>query len=237
MFPNFNLMIWEAWGQGFELPDYLCGGFSNLTFGTNPPYTSTDFLAMYPNFGGFSSLTLTGTLAVDSPIVTGASTTGLQVGAAVSGTGIPALTTILSVDSPSQFTLTQNATATGAQTITVSGNPFVPLAVINAYIALASASLQQARWLDTWKIGMGLFVAHFVTLWLRAAGNAATSAGQVAAAGLKTGIGVSASAGGQSQSLQPVTGIEQWAAWQTTGFGTLFATHAEVIGAGPAFIW
>ena len=55
----------------------------------------------------------TGNTTTGSKIITGiGSTTGFQVGWAVSGTGIPSSSTIASVDSPSQITLNNNATAT-----------------------------------------------------------------------------------------------------------------------------
>ena len=57
----------------------------------------------------------TGTVTSGSPVVTGLSpvTTTLTVGMATSGPGIPAGTTILSVDSTTQVTLSNNATANG----------------------------------------------------------------------------------------------------------------------------
>ena len=57
--------------------------------------------------------TFTGNTTSGSKIITGiASTVGYQIGWDVSGTGIPASTTISSVDSPSQITVNNNATAT-----------------------------------------------------------------------------------------------------------------------------
>ena len=57
----------------------------------------------------------TGNTTIASAIVnTIASTTGLYTGQAISGAGIPASTRILTVDSATQITMTQNATATTA---------------------------------------------------------------------------------------------------------------------------
>lgn len=68
-----------------------------------------------------STGTKTGTLANGSAVVTNiTSTTGMVVGATVSGIGIPAGTRVLSIDSSTQITLTQNATASGQQTLTFS---------------------------------------------------------------------------------------------------------------------
>ena len=64
---------------------------------------------------------VTGTLTSGSAVVPSiASTTGLYLGQAISGTGIPASTRILTVDSATQITMNANATANGAQTITVT---------------------------------------------------------------------------------------------------------------------
>lgn len=57
---------------------------------------------------------LTCGISIGLPTVTTASTTGLSEYSGVTGAGIPASTTILSIDSPTQFTMTQNATATNA---------------------------------------------------------------------------------------------------------------------------
>ena len=83
----------------------------------------------------------------------------------------------------------------------------IPTAVVNAFISLASASLVQARWgAETWPIAMAMFVAHYLTLYLRSDGDAQyTSPGRVAAAGLARGILVSKSAGGVSVSDSTTT--------------------------------
>jgi hypothetical protein len=57
-----------------------------------------------------------------SAVVTMASTTGLSAGMPITGTGIPASTTILSVDSATQITLSANATASGTVTLTVTNS-------------------------------------------------------------------------------------------------------------------
>jgi hypothetical protein len=62
---------------------------------------------------------LTGSTTNASAVVTGiSSTAGLRAGDAVTGTGIPVSTTILSVNSSTQVTLSANATATGTPSLT-----------------------------------------------------------------------------------------------------------------------
>ena len=67
----------------------------------------------------FQFRTFTGTTSVSSPTVTAiTSTLGLMPRMPITGTGIPAATTILSVDSATQITLSANATAAGSPTLT-----------------------------------------------------------------------------------------------------------------------
>lgn len=75
---------------------------------------------------GYDKSDITGTTTNGSAVVTGlASTVGLFVGQAISAaSGVPGGTTILSIDSATQITLSANATATGARTLTVTGRTF-----------------------------------------------------------------------------------------------------------------
>lgn len=67
------------------------------------------------------SVSQSGNRTNGSPIIdTLADTTGFAVGMPVSGTGIPAATTILTVDSSTQITLSANATSSGTATVVVA---------------------------------------------------------------------------------------------------------------------
>jgi len=73
---------------------------------------------------GAQAVTQTGTTTNASPTVTGlGSTANLNVGQPVSGTGIPAGATILSIDSATQIHLSTNATASGTPSLTFSSTP------------------------------------------------------------------------------------------------------------------
>jgi hypothetical protein len=206
-----------------------------LVTGSNPPYTASDFFTFFPQFAGAPTqllVTLTG--GSTQALVT--NTAGLAPGQLIVGNGIPGGTTIVSTSS-GVLTLSQAATLSGNVQASVYTSPYVPLAVVNAYINLASASLAQARWLDAWQIAMGWFVAHFATLYLRCQGDACSTPGQVAAAGLNVGITVSKSAGPVSQGLQLVGGLDGWASWNQTQYGVQFATMAKVVGSGPVYVY
>jgi hypothetical protein len=75
----------------------------------------------YPSDAGTGSPTFSGDTTNGSAVVNNiASTAGMYSGQSVSGTGIPASTRILTVDSGTQITMNANATATGTVTITRS---------------------------------------------------------------------------------------------------------------------
>ena len=84
--------------------------------------TSTNYI--WDGTGWNRSFVKTGTTAVGSAVVTAiGSTTGLFAGMGVTGTGIPANTNVLSVDSGTQVTLTANASAAGSPSLTFWQNP------------------------------------------------------------------------------------------------------------------
>lgn len=237
--PDLNAFyddLCSAYGWDWDALTVSPGIASGILVGSNPPYAVSDFLAFYPKFGG-TPQTFAATLNNGSPVVAIASTAGLIAGQVVAnGTGIASGTSILSVDSATQFTLNQAATVSGPIPIQVYVAPFIPIVVLSQYVALASANLQQVRWGSQWQIAMGLFVAHYATLYLRSDGNPATSAGQVAAQGLNVGITVSKGAGPVSQGLALVGGLDGWAAWTMTLYGTQLATLAKTVGMGPIWI-
>ncbi len=75
----------------------------------------------------------TGSTNSGSAVITMASTVGVSPGMTLTGTGIPANSFVVSVDSPTQLTLSQNATATAAGTITFTAG--LSNVVINSVIA------------------------------------------------------------------------------------------------------
>lgn len=79
--------------------------------------------------------TQSGTETATSATITGLTSTGiLSVGMSVTGTGIPASTTIASIVSSTSITLSAAATGTGAQTLTFGVTGTFPLAGFSVYL-------------------------------------------------------------------------------------------------------
>jgi hypothetical protein len=242
MFPDFNGWLETQWGSGDEGACFLAqfSGASNIVIGTNPPYCVGDFISFYPKFaGGARPTPIPGAVLTMGSAVVAVTTAGLSAGQVLWGPGVPSNATIHSVDSGSQLTMSAAATASGTITLTAldTSQFIIPVPVINAFIAVGSASLMQARWQEMWQIALGWYVAHFVTLWLRSDGDVYNTAGQAAHAGLTRGILVSASAGPASKGIKTATeGMEEWGQWQQTEYGCQLATFAKSLG-GPSLVW
>jgi len=197
---------------------------------------------MYPKFAG--PPLLSGTAAPTATLTAGSANltsvnniTGLAIGQPIAGAGIPD-NTFISAIAGTTVTMSNPATASGTVVpIIVWNATTVPVTVLLAFIALASASLMQARWGDAWLVAMGWYVAHFATLYAKSDNNPNSTAGQIAAQGLAGGIQISKSVGDVQVGYQPIQGIETWAAWNLTVYGQQLASMARTMGMGPMLLW
>lgn len=140
----------------------------NIVTGINPQYTSTDFLAMYPQFVN------------------------------------------------------------------------IPSFVVEAWVKMAHASLNINRYHDMWEMVMGLFVAHYLTLYLQTAADPNDSVGKIVNAGLAKGLQTSKSVDSLSVSYNFDTvakDFDGWGTYKQTAFGQQFITIAKIAGMGGMVIW
>lgn len=116
----------------------------------------------------------------------------------------------------------------------------VPEAFLDMYTSLANASLSYQRYYDAWEMVMGLFIAHFCTLYLQTAAEPGSTAAEILAAGELRGLQASKSVGGVSISYDyntALSGLDQWGGWTTTAYGAQFAALAKLYGKGGMQIW
>lgn len=117
------------------------------------------------------------------------------------------------------------------------GVAMVPSTVVQTFINLANASLQQSRWHSAWQIAMGWYVAHFCTMFLQGTADPNSGAAAVLEAGRAQGFITSESVGDVSASQNPVLpGMDAWAAWQLTVYGQQLLTMGRMVGKGGMFI-
>lgn len=117
----------------------------------------------------------------------------------------------------------------------------VPVEVLDFYIGMANSCLSERRYGTQWKYAMGLFIAHFLTLYLQAT-NGLTEDSPVAKVlqnSLSRGVATSKSVDGVSVSYQFIGSedLSGWADWKLTLFGTNFATLARLMGKSGMYVW
>jgi hypothetical protein len=111
----------------------------------------------------------------------------------------------------------------------------VPEAMLKLYLTLANSAVGYGRWIEYWELAMGLFIAHWASLWLQGTGAPGSPAAKVLeishAKGLRTSESVdSLSAGYDFSSV--VQDLNGWAAWKLTTYGVQFATIGRLLGKG-----
>lgn len=111
----------------------------------------------------------------------------------------------------------------------------VPTTMLTEIIHMANASVQPDKWLESWRYAVGLYVAHYATLYLRtyAPGNATPQ--QAAASGALVGVVKSATLGDSSVSYDTTAvtkGTEDWGDLNSTTYGQMLANRAKLIGLG-----
>lgn len=168
--PNFNGYLDLFWGAGTGFWTAFGGGVS-LTFiyGTNPPYYLDQFAAMYPKFFGAPTV-LACVTANGSAVVTPSSTANMAPGQFIQSPNLPPNSVISSVNGDGTITVNQQATADGSANLTVYLAPPIPLVVIQMYVNLAEASIVQKQYRDSWLVAMGLYIAHYCTLYSQSDG-------------------------------------------------------------------
>ena len=135
------------------------------------------------------------------------------------------------------YTLSDFTTAYPQFTAVDSVYP-IPVGILNAYVALANACLDPARWDAYWSVGCGFFVAHYCTLYAQGMAAPGSDAATIAGAGEAKGALVSESAEDLSASYQSIiTGWEEWGVWNKTLFGQQFMQIASMVGSGGMAIW
>ena len=116
----------------------------------------------------------------------------------------------------------------------------VPAAFLDMYIGLANASLSYKRYFDAWEMVMGLFIAHFCTLYLQTTAEPDSTAAEILAAGELRGLVSSKSVRDLSVSYDfstALNGMDEWAGWTTTAYGMQLATLAKLYGKGGMQVW
>lgn len=122
-----------------------------------------------------------------------------------------------------------------------NGERLVPDVMIQAWVSLAHAAIQKARYREYWEAAMGLFIAHWLTLYLQGRSpGASSSAESIVNAGLAKGVQTSKSAGDLSVSYdfsQVAGDFTGWGTYKLTIYGQQFVTIARLVSLGGMTVW
>lgn len=139
-----------------------------------------------------------------------------------------------------QFTKKKFITITTDEGEEIKEEFIIPDVVIEAYVKLAHASINYGRYHELWEICMGLFIAHFLTLYLQTMADPDSSVKSIISKGLASGLPTSKSAGDLSISYDFSTitnDFNGWGTYKLTEFGQQLITFAKVVSKGGMVVW
>ena len=119
------------------------------------------------------------------------------------------------------------------------GTCLVPPVMLGEILNMANASVQPDKWLESWRYAVGLYVAHYATLYLRTYAESSPTAAQAAATGALVGVVKSATLGDSSVSYDTTAltkGTEDWGDLNATTYGQMLANRAKLIGLGGSYV-
>ena len=111
--------------------------------------------------------------------------------------------------------------------------PLLPASMLEEIIRMANAAVQPDRWGEGWRYAVGLYVAHYVTLYLRGYAASNETPEQAGASGALVGMVKSTTVGDASVSCDTAAitaGTEDWGDLNSTTYGQMFANRAKLIG-------
>ena len=119
------------------------------------------------------------------------------------------------------------------------GQPLLPASMLEEIIRMANAAVQPDRWGEGWRYAVGLYVAHYVTLYLRGYAASNETPNAAAASGALVGMVKSATLGDASVSYDTAAitaGTEDWGDLNSTTYGQMFANRAKLIGMAGSYV-
>ena len=118
------------------------------------------------------------------------------------------------------------------------GTCLVPASMLAEIISMANSCVQPDKWMESWRYAVGLYVAHYATLYLRTYAESSPTASQAAASGALVGIVKSATLGDSSVSYDTTSvthGTADWGDLNATTYGQMLANRAKLIGAAGSY--
>jgi hypothetical protein len=116
--------------------------------------------------------------------------------------------------------------------------PLAPQRILGMFAAMANAAIQEARWHEKWRYASGLYVAHYVSQYLKSYAPSSDGAEAAAGSGGVVGAVKSATLGDASVTYDTSAiskATENWGAWNATAYGQILATEARLVAMGGSY--
>lgn len=115
----------------------------------------------------------------------------------------------------------------------------VPLNVVESFVKLAHTNINKARWGGSWEFAMSLFIAHFLTLYVKTSGSTDNPNNNLASGNVR-GIQTSKSVDGVSISYDVSSVLSEfdgWGSYKLTEYGIQLLTMARLLGKGGMYVF
>lgn len=119
------------------------------------------------------------------------------------------------------------------------GQSLLPETMLSEIINMANSAILADRWGSAWRYAVGLYVAHYTTLYMRTYSPSSDSPQQAAASGALVGVVKSATLGDASVSYDTsaiTAGTEGWGDLNSTTYGQMLANRAKLIGLAGMYV-
>ena len=112
------------------------------------------------------------------------------------------------------------------------------ISIVDAWVGIAHQCVKYSLWDKTWELGMGLFIAHFLTLYQQTIEE--NLGNPVLSKGLSKGLITSESVGGMSVSYDLgsfTSEFDGWGTFKQTIFGQQYVHFLQMMGGFFVLVW
>ena len=115
----------------------------------------------------------------------------------------------------------------------------IPETIFNTFLVMANDAVFVLRWGDKWRWAMGMYIAHYATMYFKTYSETGLKPAQLAKTGQSAGLLTQTTFGDVSVTYDVTImtkATASWGMWNATIYGQMLATEARLIGMGGAFI-
>ena len=120
-----------------------------------------------------------------------------------------------------------------------NGESLAPENILEMFVELVNNAITPDKWGTAWEYAAGLYVAHYLTMYLQTFTPSSEDAEQAASTGALVGVIKSATLGDSSVTYDTdalTKATAEWGSLNATKYGQMLATEARLIGMGGTYV-